>query len=433
MKWTLAPFVLAVFAAGSWLLARQPDPLQIPRQPAEKLSSEHQTLGAATCSAASCHGANRREGSKSSEYSTWADHDAHNRAYSVLFDKRSQQMARNLGLDKPAHESAVCLKCHGTLPADHLRGNRFQASDGVSCEGCHGPAQHWIAEHYLPAWKTLSAAQKESLGFQNTKNLLIRARQCVDCHVGKGDADVNHDLLAAGHPRLQFEFNAFLAAVPKHWSVQDEKARYPDFEARAWLIGQAVTAKASLDLLAERATKKTDRIWPEFAEYECAACHHPVGGRPARAAAPGEGLLPWADWTTSLISKVLEVETGSADPVLQSGLVSLRKEMGRALPETAPIATESRRTAERLHRWAERLNQARSEDPAVLRNLFMALATDEQGARTSTDRDVLRFLGMRAIRSTLLEAAPERVDEAWKPLLEKLGRGLPLPVNERLP
>jgi hypothetical protein len=433
MKWTFASLALAAVAAMSSLLARHSHELLASQPHANKDSREHQWQGAASCSAAACHGANGRPGSKSSEYSTWADHDAHNRAYRVLFDECSRRIARNLGLDRPAHESALCLNCHGTLPPDHLRGDRFQASDGVSCEGCHGPAQHWLAEHYLPAWKTLTSAQKESRGFQNTTDLLIRARQCVDCHVGKGDADVNHDLLAAGHPRLQFEFNLFLASVPKHWSEQDEKARYPDFEARAWLIGQAVTAKASLDLLAERAAKKTDRIWPEFAEYECAACHHNVGGRPVRAASPGEGLLPWADWTTSLLSKVLEVESGTADPVLQSGLMNLRKEMGRALPETALITRETRRTTERLDRWAERLNQARSEDAGTLRNLFMALSTEEPGARTSADRDVLRYLGMRATRSTLLETAPERVDEAWKPLLEKISRSVRLPPNKCMP
>lgn len=430
MKWTLAPLVLAAFAAGSWLLARQPEPLQIPRQPNQNQSTEHQSLGAATCSAASCHGANGREGSKSSEYSTWADHDAHNRAYSVLFDKRSQQMARNLGLDKPAHESAVCLKCHGTLPADHLRGGRFQASDGVSCEGCHGPAQHWIAEHYLPGWKTLSAAQKEALGFQNTKNLLIRARQCVDCHVGKGDADVNHDLLAAGHPRLQFEFNAFLAAVPKHWSEQDEKARYPDFEARAWLIGQAVTAKASLDVLAERATKKTDRIWPEFAEYDCRSCHHDLDSIKARPAPKtGESYLHWNDWFSLLAMPSLTLWGDESDRNLDASVKDLRSEMEKPLPNTEETARAARKLADRLQRWTAGLDTASGENVAGYSKLYRQLQADDSLARRGNDSAIQRFLALRALHRTLSELTPKLVDPASKPTLQLPDPRMDLPES----
>jgi hypothetical protein len=434
MKWALGSLISAIVAASILPTMHATGlPHDSPRSSGDARSTDRlQWQGAASCAAASCHGGNKRKGSKFNEYSTWADHDAHGRAYSVLFDERSVRIAKNLHLSEPAHESSVCLVCHAASPPKAQQGPRFQVSDGVSCEACHGPAEKWLAEHYLPAWKEKTSAEREPLGFRSTKSLLARARACVECHVGRGDADVNHDLLAAGHPGLQFEYNAFLAAVPKHWSERDEKARYPDFEARAWLIGQAVTAKASLDLLEHRATKK-DRIWPEFAEYECAACHHNVGGRPARTALPNEGLLPWADWTTTLLSQILTVESGANDPVLQSCLMELRKEMTRALPERERIAIQTRRAAERLDRWANRLNQARRDDSGMLHNLFTTLSKEDPSARTSADRAVLRFLGMRAIRRTLLETAPEQVDAIWKPLLDKLGTSVQIPLNERLP
>jgi hypothetical protein len=36
---------------------------------------------------------------------------------------------------------------------------------------------------------------------------------------GKPWRDVNHDLIAAGHPRLSFELSAFMATMPPHWTA----------------------------------------------------------------------------------------------------------------------------------------------------------------------------------------------------------------------
>src|SRR6266446_973799 len=52
--------------------------------------------GVATCASMACHHGNGPRGEKGSEYSTWATHDPHARAYSVLFDKRSQGIAKAL-------------------------------------------------------------------------------------------------------------------------------------------------------------------------------------------------------------------------------------------------------------------------------------------------------------------------------------------------
>jgi hypothetical protein len=56
--------------------------------------------------------------------------------------------------------------------------------------------------------------------------------------------------------------------------VDADHKKYSDFEARAWLLGQVVSAKAALDLLKYRADPEHGKPWPEFAEYGCFACHH---------------------------------------------------------------------------------------------------------------------------------------------------------------
>ena len=47
--------------------------------------------------------------------------------------------------------------------------------------------------------------------------------------------------------------------------------------AKAWLVGRTAHAEAACKLLASRATRSASdprTPWPEFAEYNCAACHH---------------------------------------------------------------------------------------------------------------------------------------------------------------
>src|SRR5262249_35051891 len=144
--------------------------------------------------------------------------------------------------------------------------------DGIGCESCHGTAQQWLGVHYARDWRNKSDDEKRTLGFQPLKGLGERAHLCVSCHVGDVNKEVNHDLIAAGHPRLNFEFGAFQAIMPKHWPDEGTHGQ-PDFEARAWAVGQVVSAQAALALLKHRAST-TRSPWPEFAEYECFACHH---------------------------------------------------------------------------------------------------------------------------------------------------------------
>ena len=78
---------------------------------------------------------------------------------------------------------------------------------------------------------------------------------------------MNYDLIAAGHPRLDFSFHAFLGVMPKHWpdiaAKPGSPAIQPGFKtdrethAEAWAIGQVVAAEAALKLLADRGPTTT--------------------------------------------------------------------------------------------------------------------------------------------------------------------------------
>ncbi|HEY3788106.1 MAG TPA: multiheme c-type cytochrome, partial [Urbifossiella sp.] len=263
---------------------------------------------AASCSASACHGGGH-SGKPGSEHITWAqqiipigNHDPHSRAYRTLFNKDSVRIARLLG-GRPAHENILCLKCHAPAGVE----DRTARAEGVGCSACHGPSDKWLAEHYLPSWKAKSNRDKwTETGFIPTKNLVARISNCASCHVGSADREVNHDLIAAGHPRLAFEYTRFhfQSHYRKHW---DERTPQPDFEVRAWTIGQAVSLRAAIDVLKSRAEQadKNAAPWPEFAGMSCYACHQSIGGEANGGIARGHSLgqPAWELWYTAAVDR----------------------------------------------------------------------------------------------------------------------------------
>src|SRR5207248_5499529 len=207
-------------------------------------------------------------------------HDPHARAYRVLFNAESRRMAEYLDLGGPAHKAGLCLKCHAVDGAGEQA-----AAEGVGCGACHGPSDRWLTEHYQPYWKGLPNREKfERYGFLPSKNVVARVLNCAGCHVGDADREVNHDLIAAGHPRLAFEPTRlhFQPNYRKHWT---EVTPQPDFEVRAWVAGQAAALRQAAELLRARAARADGGTavpglkpaWPEFSGYSCYACHQPVG------------------------------------------------------------------------------------------------------------------------------------------------------------
>ena len=108
-------------------------------------------VGVASCSGSTCHGRQEATGKvvRQDELMRWQDDSspagAHSRAFRTLQSPRSQAIANRLGLAS-AGSAPMCLGCHADPAPD--RGPRFQLSDGVGCEACHGGAQNWLSSHY---------------------------------------------------------------------------------------------------------------------------------------------------------------------------------------------------------------------------------------------------------------------------------------------
>ena len=170
--------------------------------------------GPGSCSAVACHGSIRPvAGSRilQTEYSTWVSQDRHARATDVLSNAVSVRMGLILGVGRP-DQAQKCLACHSLEAPEAQRARNF-TTEGVSCEACHGPATGWLGYHV-----TKDAKHDESVrrGMYDTKDLVKRTEKCLTCHLGTAAKWVDHEMIAAGHPDLVFDLEAFSSAMPRH-------------------------------------------------------------------------------------------------------------------------------------------------------------------------------------------------------------------------
>lgn len=255
-----------------WLLAWCAGPAAAQVLPDQ---SRDRTLGVVSCASSLCHGSIASwNGSpvNQNEYVVWSRLDKHARAYTLLLNEKSRRIAANLALPQPAHQSRVCLDCHAHMPLQAAAAHK--TSDGIGCEGCHGPAERWIAPHTEPG-----ATHRANLanGLYPTDQPLARAKLCLSCHFGTADKYVTHRIMAAGHPRMSFEMETFTHLQPAHFKTDaDYIARKGQVDGvRIWAIGQAVAVATQIDILLDP-RRGRDGVFPELTLFDCHACHHPM-------------------------------------------------------------------------------------------------------------------------------------------------------------
>jgi Cytochrome c554 and c-prime len=403
-------------------------------------------MGTGSCAATACHGGRREPlDLKGSEYAFSEAYDPHTKAYSVLFDDRSIRIEKNfrrladLESSRP-HEDDTCLRCHVhqgyDSKASYARKPQFTVADGAGCEACHGPAGKWLAPHMEYGWGALSDQQKfDSFGMRPTKDLLERGAACAECHIGLGSTDVNHDLIAAGHPRLNFEYGNQLAKLPKHWRIEEDKARNPDYEAKVWVLGQLLSAKASLDLLESRAARSlpdnSTSPWPEFAEYSCFSCHHELvkDGWPSANIAPTSkaGSLQWGTWYSPMTKVLLPVAPGLNLEAPDSSYSLLKAEMTRSLPDAALVVRRAHAASEELGRLAQSLNRGQIRPSEIRPMLEAARNSENEEQPLDWDRAARQYLAIVAFDKALGELEPGRASPLPRFRLEALLKDLDLP------
>jgi len=335
-------------------------------------------IGVSSCAASGCHGGVAvndgfvvmQPETWRSSYVIWASHkDPHREAYRDLYSPLADDIVRKLAQREPvepgmqgdwlkAYEDRRCLSCHATvdfdklpLPATIVDGKTDSHShrapdewlkspllaDGVGCESCHGPAKSWVGEHFLipEAYRTdprMQADEKRrltGLGMVDTDQLSLQAEACTGCHIGKRDGkdvrDMNHDMIAAGHPALYFDFAGYKARLPRHWREPQATEERANRVHEAWSAGKLAAAAAQLKLSAARYDDSYGNVpgavWPEFSEYDCYACHHRLrsavddrvtlrqqAAEKRAAAAPGPiGKQVWGSWASWHLNQAASV------------------------------------------------------------------------------------------------------------------------------
>jgi hypothetical protein len=347
----------------------------LPDPPEPNRSVQNQWLGAGTCTSSGCHAGAGIGGPAGAEYTVWFENDRHALAYWVLLDESSrgiEQRYRKIADARLVHAETdqTCLACHSPMDKSVDRTGTLTPAtpEGVGCEACHGASGQWRDQHYLAAWKNKKDEEKAALGFRPLKNLQVRARSCVDCHVGTKDRNVDHDLLAAGHPRLNFEFAAYQGDMPKHWDFEAERKLDSAFDCNVWVSGQVESARAALELFADRASNP--KALPEFSEYACASCHHDLETTSWRQEQYGKqaqgsskpGSLRWGGWYLAMLPSVLEA---AGDTQAASKIKMLQASAG-SLP-AAKLAGLARQALGAVQKGAPKCDGAKL-DGAIARN-----------------------------------------------------------------
>ncbi|HKM91626.1 MAG TPA: multiheme c-type cytochrome [Candidatus Acidoferrales bacterium] len=345
-----------------------------------------QYSGPGSCSATSCHGSIRpREDSRilQTEYSTWVVKDKHSRAYLALTGQVGERMARILKLGTKAEESPKCLVCHSlSVPADK-RARTFELNEGVSCENCHGPAGGWLGGHTTRGW---THEQSLKLGMYDTRNLIHRTDKCLTCHLGTPEQFVDHEMIAGGHPDLYFELDSFSAAMPRHWKVPRESAPGQPAENVAWLgmrewgTGQAEQLRAELERASWRAKGK---IWPEYSELDCFACHHALGpaaqswrqehGYPGRR--PGDP--PWNASRYIVFQHLASAVDASAAQDLAAKMATFEAEMNKLNPNPDAVVSAAGAAAPVAQHFAEKL-ETLTYDAALAKRAMASITGDAE-------------------------------------------------------
>ena len=253
-------------------------------------------VGETRCGAPTCHGAGlpANEAAKrdwhpwKSARTQWntSSIDHHSRAFRTLTTDAGHSIATYMGID--ATKSDKCLVCHAPA-APTIQGSAHRQDEGVTCEHCHGPAELWLKVHSEHDWYPTKRSAYFSQGFYDLRNLTMRAERCASCHV-----EIDHEIVAAGHPPLQFELVAY-AQIMKHWDDQEKlPAGTFSIDPTLWAVGQVTGLRRALAMLGARAGSTNYQAldqFPHFQSANCYQCHHKLVADALRQATGHQAMV----------------------------------------------------------------------------------------------------------------------------------------------
>jgi len=324
-----------------------------------------------------CHGRGLQESDKEfqylvrlNEFQIWSQEDKHRHAAEVIHPNAMQgnlafHMQQVLGKERYENLLDDCRKCHD---AGEPESSRVR---GVSCEACHGAAEHWVEAHRREAWRLKPVAEQEQAGMINVHDPVTKANLCLSCHLGNAAEGkvVTHEMYAAGHPPLGgFEAATYSIAMPAHWTPMNSKPEeYQRHHGQLnvyapnthqLLLGGVSSLASYLQLIGEHATlSTTNSSWPELALYDCFACHHDLrseGWRQMRGYGQQKpGRPPLRAWPNTLAG--LALKQAGAEQALSDNITTVSKVL------SARPFGEPRELAESALASVQAMNKATAE------------------------------------------------------------------------
>lgn len=372
--------------------------------------SKGQHVGVANCSGTKCHNKQEASGDTNvlqNEITIWKNSDRHVHAFEVLANKESQQIAANLKLASSASESPRCLVCHALATGAGGTGAIVDRESGISCEGCHGPAGGWIDGHQFPS--PTRHGESVSQGMFDLRKIDVRAKTCLRCHLGENAGqEVDHDLIAAGHPELFFELDTFTDTeqMGVHWTpfenLRNRKERAETHRVRAFLVGQVASLRLSLALLADQLRAGA---WPEFAAMTCDDCHHVLAEgawRRARGYSGRPGIAAWSPARWTVARHVLAVLAADRFSELEAEIRSIADGVAELRRPAAETLTHVERAIVLAGELGPVVDRFASQDklPAdTLEKILRAIVADPEFKRAG-DRQSARQIAAAAFSLT---------------------------------
>lgn len=375
-------------------------------------------MGVATCASSVCHGSStERSGANifHSEYVIWGQRDPHAGAYNTLLNSDSKEIAAKLGVG-PAHEEKVCLACHSDYVPTEQRGPRFQLSDGVGCEACHGGSQRWLSSH---TEKGATHEDNIARGLTLLQDADVRASVCVACHVGDSERLAGHDIMGAGHPRLQFELATYSRLWPSHHRDDDAyRARKQSPQSlQLWVAGQLRSARNVLEGLRGQQFMATP-LWPELAFFDCHACHAPMNADKWQPRAAGKlrpGAVRLNDSSLLMVGWMLEASDPVAAARWKTGVAGLHaaSQQGREAIQQASSAL-----IRQVDDTLVRLRNGKLSGPDAGR-LFQRIKADTLDATFNDYMTAEQVLMVMALLTEQLQGDSAALDGLYKSLSDQ--------------
>jgi hypothetical protein len=350
-------------------------------------------LGVASCASSTCHGAVSESKDSNvwrNEYRVWSKHDSHAQAFKVLQNAQSKAIAAKLGIGDPT-KAKECLDCHADNVSAAARGPKFQISDGVGCEACHGGSEKWIKTHTEPG---VSHADNLAQGMYPTEDPVARAELCLSCHLGNDNQFATHRIMGAGHPRMSFELDTFTVLQPAHYSVDADyiKRKGEVTDARLWALGQVRAARRIASLLDSHWFKASSMV-PEPSFFDCHACHHPMNDLRWQPSELGAGMPPGAIRLNDAPMSMLRVIAERLNPSLAQELLSSTRALHKASLQSkeavVAAATGLRNVCDKLEGAIAAARFTPADLRAMMATLFAQSGNGEYRDYTSAEQAVM--------------------------------------------